>query len=227
MALNDILLSLSLSLSLSLFLYFRSHLLRFPPACRWLPVARLERCRDRQGPSGPIRDISPSSCSPLNRTRCSSFGKLKKQGRSQDAAPPLEGALHARALKAVAPENAAVTLEGQATALQLDLPVMGGEGDVEKALLKVDLVNLLGWKYFVQNLSLEGESMMLKVQIMFVLDFDVGLRIIDEFVLLEGRADLRGSAHRVSRPMNSPRNRGFGETLVSKYCGLTCSGAPG
>lgn len=58
--------------------------------------------------------------------------------------------------------DATKNLEGLVTAL-LQRPRVEGESELDGALLAVDHVNRLAWRYFVQDLPLQGESVMQKV----------------------------------------------------------------
>lgn len=94
---------------------------------------------------------------------------LSFKSEHADAASALAKALRARALKsddgvATATQNAVENLTGLIAALVLPRPAEGeGESGLEGALLAVEHVNRLAWRYFVQNLPYQGDSVMQKV----------------------------------------------------------------
>eukprot|EP00752_Nemacystus_decipiens_P006837 g6139.t1 len=92
---------------------------------------------------------------------------LHELGDYEDAASVLTKALRARELRsdqgvAMATQDAVENLTGLLTAILLP-PVEEGEGELEGALLAVDHVNRLAWRYFVQDLPHQGESVMQEV----------------------------------------------------------------
>lgn len=62
----------------------------------------------------------------------------------------------------MATQDAVKNLTGLLTAI-LSSRVKDGEGGLEGALLAVDHVNRLAWRYFVQNLPYPGETVMQEV----------------------------------------------------------------
>lgn len=62
----------------------------------------------------------------------------------------------------MATQDAIKNLDGLAKAL-VHRPPMEGEGELEGALLAVDHINRLTWRYFVESLPYEGESVMQEV----------------------------------------------------------------
>eukprot|EP00903_Cladosiphon_okamuranus_P011928 g11204.t1 len=92
---------------------------------------------------------------------------LNNQGQHAEAASALAKALRARPLKskqgvAMAPEDVVENLFGLVTALLFPRPAEGESG-LEGALVAVDHVNRLAWRYFVQSLPYQGESVMQEV----------------------------------------------------------------
>lgn len=69
--------------------------------------------------------------------------------------------------------QATENLGGLAMAL-LNRPRAEGESELEGALLAVDHVNRLAWRYFVENLPYQGQSVMQQV-ILFESDFWCGV----------------------------------------------------
>lgn len=92
------------------------------------------------------------------------------KGHLSDAASALASALQARELTkdkqdigmGAATQDAITNLDGLAKALGCRSP-KDGEGELEGALLAVDHINRLAWRYFVQNLPFEGQSVMAEV----------------------------------------------------------------
>ncbi|CAM9403586.1 unnamed protein product [Pylaiella littoralis] len=89
---------------------------------------------------------------------------LLRQGKRSEAASALATALEARELKpdrgeGTATQDAVKNLEGLAKALGHRSFQEGGS-DLDGALLAVDHINRLAWRYFVQNLPFEGQSVM-------------------------------------------------------------------
>lgn len=89
-----------------------------------------------------------------------------------DAVPPLAKALRVRALRpdegmVMATQDVTKNLEGLVKAL-VHRPLEEGENELAGALSAVDHINRLAWRYFVQMLPYEGESVMQEVGAMWV-----------------------------------------------------------
>lgn len=98
------------------------------------------------------------------------FHVYSSKGQLSEAASTLATALQARELRrdrelkqnggiGAATQDAITNLDGLAKALGRRSP-KDGEGELEGALLAVDHINRLAWRYFVQNLPFEGHSVM-------------------------------------------------------------------
>ncbi|CAM9368018.1 unnamed protein product [Ectocarpus fasciculatus] len=105
---------------------------------------------------------------------------LFMQGQLSDAASTLGRALSVRALKpdegmGTSTQDVTKTLDGLAKSLVHRLPEEG-EGELGGALLAVDHINRLAWRYFLQKLPYQGESVMKEVlQSLLVEKEDAGL----------------------------------------------------
>lgn len=103
----------------------------------------------------------------LKLTIISSLRTNCKQGQAQDAALALARAIKARAAKpgdGGTTENVSRNIAGLAEALLLQPPKEGeGEGELGGALVAVNHINLLGWRYFVQHQAWQGRDILQQV----------------------------------------------------------------
>lgn len=93
---------------------------------------------------------------------------IGSKGDLAGAASALAITLHARDLTpaketGIVTTNAVRNLKGLLEALMHRAPKEEGEGDLERALLLVDHINRLAWRYFVQRLPHDGYRVMEEV----------------------------------------------------------------
>ncbi|CAN0053345.1 unnamed protein product [Hapterophycus canaliculatus] len=171
---------------------------------------------------------------------------LQRQGvRLTDAVSALARALRIRALRpdegmVMATQDATRNLAGLAKAL-LHRPLEDGEGELAGALSAVDHINRLAWRYFVQKLPYEGESVMQEEEqnendagspapspqrdiVISALLFNLGFLRLAVLGKYEPAAEVLQEAHVLRNKVLGPVHTLTVQAMVSRGWALTLSG---